>query len=198
MKKIPKTAIFRYILKNQHIHFWVRAYFSWSMFGLHLVKGPKASKMQFLEIRPWKCDHENCPFRWDNFIVHDINNPLYVYLERSIVLSIRVVEGHFTHETERPWPLHFKHSHWWKRWSGSKFASHYAWGTNIVCECEMDVKTLMDSYMALNGLCFMVTWIISKNHLLDVGLTQNQKVTTLWTITTVDLVYSIMYEDPYE
>ena len=25
-------------------------------------------------------------------------------------------EGHFTHETESPWPLHFKHSHWWKRW----------------------------------------------------------------------------------
>ena len=30
--------------------------------------------------------------------------------------------------------------HWWKRWSRSKFASPYAWGTNGVCECKMDVK----------------------------------------------------------
>ena len=53
----------------------------------------------------------------------------------------RSVQGHFTHETESPWPLHFKHSHWWKRRSRSKFASHYAWGTNGVCECKMDVKS---------------------------------------------------------
>ena len=51
------------------------------------------------------------------------------------------LKGHFTHKTEGPWPLHFKHSHWWKRWSWSKFASHYAWETNGVCECKMDVKS---------------------------------------------------------
>jgi hypothetical protein len=39
-------------------------------------------------------------------------------------------------------PVHFKHSHWWRRWSRSKFASHYAWGTNRVCECKMDVKSI--------------------------------------------------------
>jgi hypothetical protein len=32
--------------------------------------------------------------------------------------------------TESPQPIHFKHSHWWKRRSRSKFASHYAGGTN--------------------------------------------------------------------
>jgi hypothetical protein len=48
---------------------------------------------------------------------------------------------HFTHETESPWPLHFKHSHWWKRWSRSKFASYYVWGNNGVCKCKMDVKS---------------------------------------------------------
>ena len=49
--------------------------------------------------------------------------------------------GHSTHETESPRPLHFKHSHWWKRRSWSKFAaSHYACGTNGVCKCKMDVK----------------------------------------------------------
>jgi hypothetical protein len=50
-------------------------------------------------------------------------------------------KGHVTHKTESPWPLHFKHSHWWKRRSRSKFTSHYAWGTNGVCECKMDVKS---------------------------------------------------------
>jgi hypothetical protein len=30
--------------------------------------------------------------------------------------------------------IHFKHAHWWGTRSRSKFASHYAWGTNGVCE----------------------------------------------------------------
>jgi hypothetical protein len=34
-------------------------------------------------------------------------------------------------------------------------------------------KVYMDSYMASNGSCFMITWTILKNHLLEVGLTQN-------------------------
>ena len=50
-------------------------------------------------------------------------------------------KGRFTHETESPWPLHFKHCHYWKGWSRSGFASHYAWGTNGVCECTVDVKS---------------------------------------------------------
>ena len=38
-----KTAFFGHILKKkQHIHFWVHGHCSWSTFGLHLVKGPKA------------------------------------------------------------------------------------------------------------------------------------------------------------
>ena len=56
----------------------------------------------------------------------------------------------------------------------------------------------MDSYMASNGSCFMVTWIIFKNHLLEVGLTQNQETMALQTLTTVDLFYFIMCEDPHE
>jgi hypothetical protein len=157
-------------------------------------------------------------------------------------------KGHFTHETESPWPLHFKHSHWWKRRSRSNFASHYVWRTNGVCECKMDVKSTwiptwhqmgrvswslqalslvekaepvrvrftlclrdqrsmwmqdgrkvyMDSYMAPNGSCFMVTWIIFKNHLLEVGLTRNRETMVLWTFTTVGLFYFIMCEDPHE
>ena len=56
----------------------------------------------------------------------------------------------------------------------------------------------MDSYMALNGPCFMVTWIIFENHLLEVGLTQNRETMTLRTLTTVGLFYFIMCENPHE
>ena len=59
-------------------------------------------------------------------------------------------------------------------------------------------KVYMDSYMALNGSCFMVTWIIFNNHLLDVGLTQNWETTALKTLTIVDLFYIIICEDPHE
>ena len=36
-------------------------------------------------------------------------------------------------------------------------------------------KIYMDSYMASNGSCFMVTRTIFKNHLLDVRLAQNRE-----------------------
>ena len=48
--------------------------------------------------------------------------------------------GHFTHETEGLRPIQFKHPHWWKRGSQSKFTSHYTRWTNGVCECKMDVN----------------------------------------------------------
>ena len=77
--------------------------------------------------------------------------------------------GHFTHETESPWPLHFKRSHWWERRSRSKFAaSHYARGTNRACESKMDVKSTWIPTGPQNGSCFMVTSTMFKNHLLEV------------------------------
>ena len=36
---------------------------------------------------------------------------------------------------------------------------------------EDGCKVYMDSYMASNGSCLVVTWIIFKNHFLEVGLT---------------------------
>jgi hypothetical protein len=63
---------------------------------------------------------------------------------------------------------------------------------------QVGCKVHMDSYMASNGLCFMVTWIIFKNHLLEVGITQNQETMALWMLTTIDLLYFIMCEDPHE
>ena len=59
-------------------------------------------------------------------------------------------------------------------------------------------KVYVDSYMASNGSCFMVTWIVLKNHLLEVGLTQNQETVALRALTTVDLFYFIICEDPHE
>jgi hypothetical protein len=40
-------------------------------------------------------------------------------------------------------------------------------------------KVYMDSYIASNGSCFMVTWIILKNQFLEVGLTQNRETMAL-------------------
>jgi hypothetical protein len=47
----------------------------------------------------------------------------------------------------------------------------------------------------------MVTWIFLfffKNHLLEVGLTQNHETMALRTLTIVDVFYFIMCEDPHE
>jgi hypothetical protein len=44
----------------------------------------------------------------------------------------------------------------------------------------------------------MVTWIIFKNHLLDVGLTQNQETMAFQVLTTIGLFQFIVCEDPHE
>ena len=103
----------------------------------------------------------------------------------------------FKHETESPRPLHFKRSHCWKRWSWSKFGAHtmLEGPTEWVCEWMQDgCQVSMDSDMASIGSCFMVTWTIIKNHLLEVGLTQNWETMALRTLTTIGLFYFIMYE----
>ena len=79
-------------------------------------------------------------------------------------------KGYFTHETGSSWPLHFKHSHWWNRRSRPKFASHYAWGTDRVCECKMDVKPTWIPTWHWMDHCSWSLGLVPKNHLLDVGL----------------------------
>ena len=59
-------------------------------------------------------------------------------------------------------------------------------------------KIFMDSYMALNGPRFTVTWTIVKNHLLEVGLPQNRETTALWMLTNVDILCFIICKDPHE
>ena len=58
-------------------------------------------------------------------------------------------------------------------------------------------KVYMDSYMALNGSRFTVTWTIFKNHLLKVGLTQNWDTMAFQMLTTVDYSILIMCENPH-
>ena len=45
----------------------------------------------------------------------------------------------------------------------------------------------MDSYLALNGEWFVVTWTTFENRLLKVGLTQTRENMALRTLTTDDL-----------
>ena len=59
-------------------------------------------------------------------------------------------------------------------------------------------KVYVGSYMASKGSCFMVTWSIFKNCLLEGGLTQNWETMALQMLTTVDLLCFNMREDPHE
>ena len=59
-------------------------------------------------------------------------------------------------------------------------------------------RVCMDSYVASNGSFFMVTWIIFKNHMLEVGLTHNWKTMALQMLTMFGLFYFIMHKDMHE
>ena len=90
-----------------------------------------------------------------------------------------VIKGHFTHEIESPWPLQFKHSYWWKRQTQSKIASHYAWGTDGVRECMMNIKsTWVPTWHQMDHVSWSLG-VFSK-----VGLAQNQETMALQTLTS--------------
>ena len=56
--------------------------------------------------------------------------------------------------------LHFKHSHWWKRRSRTKFASHHTWGANGVYKWMQDgIKVF------LHGFLHGIEWIMFYGHL---------------------------------
>jgi hypothetical protein len=106
-------------------------------------------------------------------------------------------KGHFSYRTKGPYPLHFKHSHRWKRWRWSIFASNYVWGTNLGKEMQDGCKVYMDSYMASNGSCFVFLCIVFQNHLLEVGLIEKARETMgLWNHTIVIYQYFFMCGDP--
>jgi hypothetical protein len=59
-------------------------------------------------------------------------------------------------------------------------------------------KVYMNSYMSIEWVCFMVTHTIFKNHLWEVGLTQNQEIMALRMLTTIDLFCFVMREGSHE
>ena len=62
----------------------------------------------------------------------------------------------------------------------------------------MDIKSTWILTWFQRDHVFMVTWTIIKNHLLEVGLTQNREITALRILPTGDLFYFIMGKDPHE
>ena len=127
---------------------------------------------------------------WSNFLKKDIFGILYANIA-AICVAFECILSYYNMPLIAQ-NLHFKHFHWWKRWTRSKFASHCAWGTNRVCVWMQDgCKVYMDSYMASNGSCFMITSMtIFKDHLLDI----KWETMALQTLTTL----VVLCEDPHE
>ena len=118
------------------------------------------------------------------------NTPPKIDTHKSCIIKATL------HTRLGPWPLHFKHSYWWKRWSRSQFALTLRlrdqWSKGMQDGCEV----YMDSYMASNGPCFMVTWTIFKNQLLEVGLRCSWEIMALQNLIIIDLLCCIICEDP--
>ena len=94
--------------------------------------------------------------------------------------------------------IHFKHSHWWKKAEPDQVCFTLRLRDQRSVWMQDGCKLYMDSYMATNRSCFMVTWTIFKTHLLEVGLTQSRETMAHRTLTSVDLFYFTMCEDPHE
>lgn len=63
--------------------------------------------------------------------------------------------------------VYFKGSRWWEK--GGAGPSSKLEGPTEYVECEMDVEFMwVDSYVELDGSCFMITWDYFKHGLLEV------------------------------
>jgi hypothetical protein len=164
------------------------------IYSIYHVWGPTCIEIHWINIwlRAWS--HMTTHYTWGSVTtLHDfgrvLGRPLDTFFWALTIWWSRLLGWMWsTHVIESPLPLHFKHSHWWKRRGRSKFASHRAWGTNGVRMWMQDgCNVYMDIYMASNGSCFMVTWTIFKNNFLEVGLTQIHGTMVLQTLTTIGL-----------
>ena len=75
-----------------------------------------------------------------------------------------------------PVTICFKHSHWWKK--AEPVQVHFTLRSRDQRSMWMQddgCKVYMDSYMASTGSCFVITWTIFENHLLEVGLPQHRE-----------------------
>ena len=80
--------------------------------------------------------------------------------------------------------LCFMHSRWWTRSPSSLHTTTLEGPTEYICECNMDVKVYMEFYMASMDHVSWSLGLFSKNHFLEVGLTQNWETMALRTLAT--------------
>ena len=100
-------------------------------------------------------------------------------------------QGLFTHETESPWPLHFKHSHWWKRWGPVQVRFTLRWRDHRSMWMQDGCKVHMDSYVASNGSCLMVTWTLFQKS--PLGGTSNTKAGNHGALNAHSLWFILFY-----
>ena len=77
-----------YIKKNQHIQFLVHDHSSWSTFSLHLVKGPRLSKLIFK-----KSDHGSWTIDSDHWRRPLLHSPTSWSIAKFIVLLFDLARG---------------------------------------------------------------------------------------------------------
>ena len=101
-----------------------------------------------------------------------------------------------TYETARRWPLQLKCCYSLKKTELVQVRSTLSLRDQESLWMHQDgCKVYMDSFLhgIKNGSCFMVTWIIFENYLLEVGLTQNPIGRPWHFKCSQPLVYSILF-----
>ena len=102
-------------------------------------------------------------------------------------MALNVTQGHFTHETWEPVTITLQVFSLVEKAEPVQVRFTLRSRDQLNMWMQDGCEVYMDSYMASNRSCFMVTCTIFKNHPMKVGLTQNQETMTLQTLTTVDL-----------
>ena len=127
MKKVANITLFGHIFKkNQHIHFSVHGHFSWSTFGLHLVKGPKALRMHLKKLNhgsvTMKCDHGKIPSNMgqlhDPWYKQPLSNPMEVGCDSILSghiesINMWIIEFRMTIIFRIRNPISFKYIYFW-------------------------------------------------------------------------------------
>ena len=131
-----EVGLTQYQTPNAHNRWFILFYHAW---------GPAWVENHWNNIWWTTRSHMASHYTWGSVTtLHDFGGVLSRPLDTSfwaLIVSRSQLLACVWNSHESPWPLRFHHSHWWKRQSWSKFASHCAQGTNGVCECKMDVKS---------------------------------------------------------
>jgi hypothetical protein len=118
--------------------------------GLHVDFGPLG-----LHLLVWNELGQSPPFRPMRALTLPWSRAFSLVCEVALSGAIEKFhqsEGHFTHETESPWPLHFQHSHWWKRRTGPSSLLH----TTL----EEPTEYVNARWKCLHGFLHGIEWIM--------------------------------------